>query len=282
MNKVLVHIINPVRVPPSSDLFLAQPITFESLRIAKAFNAEGMEIFQRTVQYPEDHDIIPDFLSKSSDLTSSVLDCGVFKVKKKLPLIQEIVNLAYDVANADYIIYSNVDIAVMPHFYSFIGRKIKEGVDAMVINRRTIANTFKSKDELPEMYSCIGESHPGYDCFVFKKTLAPQMILGNICIGAAYIGLALYLNIRLLSQNFKKFTDEHLTFHIGNDQQWKKKENDEFMAHNKAEFERIKMQLAAKYDNVDEIIDSAFPSLKFMKQNKIKNKNWLTPLKRFF
>jgi hypothetical protein len=256
----LLHIINPVEVAQGSDLKIAQPITFESLIKAREFS-KNMNIQLVTAQYQEDLEIIPDILSKSKNLKKSVKNIGNNELTRKLPLIKDILKRAYNLSKkGDYIIYSNVDIAVMPFFYNWIEIQINLGYDAFVVNRRTISNKYKNPKELDLMYSEIGEIHPGYDCFVFKRDLYKKLILGNICVGAVYIGLALFINLKLIASKFEEFGTQHLTFHIGNDQVWRKEEHNAYAKHNQEEFEKIKLKLARKYRNVVEIVNSAFPN----------------------
>ena len=66
------HIINPVKVSEASDLFVAQPVTFETMRRAKQFAGNEIEVNLITTQYPEDHSIIPEFFTKTKDLDRSV------------------------------------------------------------------------------------------------------------------------------------------------------------------------------------------------------------------
>ncbi len=278
-----VHIINPVKVSSSSDLFVAQPIAFESLRRAKDYAKDRVEVNLLTAQYPEDHEIIPNFFTKTSDLTRSILDIGEFTVNRKLPLIKDILDRAVEnYVEGDYIIYSNADIAAQPHFYEFIAMQIDLGLDAFVINRRTISSEYDKVKQLPLMYADLGESHPGYDCFVFGREMLAQMQFGNICIGAAYIGLSLYLNLKLFSRAFNEFGNEHLTFHIGNDKQWKRSENDPFRRHNEQEFQKIRDQFSIKFKNVQSIVESAFPNLKVGTVKNEKKRNWIKYLKRSF
>jgi len=265
MNYSIFHIINPINIDPNSDLYLAQPVTFESLRRARAYSGNnGISIV--SAQFDEDHSVIPSFIKKTTDLERSIIDLDK-SMKRKLPLIADIINKAFEESqDGDYIIYSNVDIAVMPFFYDWIKDKIDQGVEAFVINRRTISEQFNKPDQLNFMYSQIGEIHPGYDCFVFKRDLVKKMIFGSICIGAIYIGLAFYINLSLFAPNFKEYGEEHLTFHIGNDQIWKSKDNDSYAAHNKRELDRIKEILSAEYSGVENIIKQAFPTIR--NQNK--------------
>lgn len=254
------HIINPVNVSPSSDLYVAQPVTFESMRRAREFSNTDLEVRLLTTQYTEDRMIIPDYFIKTSDLDRSIIDISEFQVKRKLPLIRDILEKAVHYnPQADYVICTNVDIALMPHFYLFVSQKIKEGFDSFVINRRTISKDHNI-NTLGTAYSEYGCDHPGYDCFIFKREMFNDMELGNICIGAAYIGLALFLNLNLLSNKFVEFGDEHLTFHIGNDKVWKNPENSMYEAHNKNEFEKVKKLLGSKYSNVESVLSAAFPN----------------------
>jgi len=257
----IIHIINPVKTSTDSDLYIAQPITFESLKIAKE-NYRN-DVIQCSAQFSEDLSIIPDHIKITRNLKRSVADLGNDSLNRKLPLIKDILRRAYRISKkGDYCIYTNVDIALQPEFYNWVHHKINEGLDAFIINRRTISSHYKDPSELPLMYEESGSQHPGYDCFVFRRELIKKMILENVCIGAAYIGLALFLNIKLLSKNFIEFTDEYLTFHIGDDQVWKKPENNPFAIHNKNEFDKIKRKFKKRFKNVDELIESAFPTLK--------------------
>jgi hypothetical protein len=262
----LTHIINPINVPETSDLFVAQPVTFETLKRAKEFAKQEVKVHLITTQFPEDHSIIPEFFTKTKNLDRSVLDFGTFEKIRKLPMLQDILDRAVDYhSEADYIIYTNVDIAVQPHFYSFIKQKIEEGYDAFVINRRTVGagHTLKT---LAEAYAEIGEAHPGYDCFVFKKDHYADYFLDHICVGAVYVGLALYLNLRLCSTSFLEVPNQKLTFHIGNDQIWKDESNLPFENFNKEAFEKIKDRFKIKKSEVDAILGSAFSTLKKQKE----------------
>ena len=64
----LAHIVNPVVVGPSSDLFFAQPITFESMKAARHSAAGSVEVELLTTQYAEDRAIVPDGFRTTPDL----------------------------------------------------------------------------------------------------------------------------------------------------------------------------------------------------------------------
>jgi len=216
----IAHIINPVKVSTQSDLFVAQPITFETMRRAGNFD-KNLEVDQYYTCYDEDLEFAPVDFTQARLLKRSILDMGTFEVPKKLPLIRDILDALYEASDAEYFIYTNVDIAVMPHFYAEIAMIINDGYDGFVINRRTISDRYKRISSIPKMYSEIGEKHPGFDCFVFKREAYDKYTLGDACIGANWIGRVLISNVIAYADKFKVFEDEHLTFHLGDDRSWK-------------------------------------------------------------
>jgi hypothetical protein len=243
----LTHIINPVNIGPESDLYLAQPVTFASLFNALDFSRNDIQVNLITTQFAEDHSIVPDSFIKTDDLNRSVLDLGEFKHPRKLPLIRDILDRAYLYDNsADYIIYSNVDIAVMPFFYQFISSKINAGYDGLIINRRTISKDFASVEELPLMYSQIGETHPGYDCFVFKRSVYGKFVLENGCIGANWIGRILYANLLVFSSRLFIEDKGHVTFHLGEDGAWLNGNFDDYDLFNKKQAYQVIRALALR------------------------------------
>ncbi len=211
----IAHIINPFIAHPESDLFLAQPITFESLKNAKK-KAEGLvNIELWSAQYKEDEEIVPDFINKTKHLTRSVLDFHLFETKTKLPLITDILQRVYDESEAEYIIYTNVDIGLYPNFYVEVNNIINEGYDAFIINRRRLKAIYSSVNDLEKIYLDKGKSHPGFDCFVFHRQLFPKLLLNGICLGVPFFEISFSNNLFAFSQRFKLFDNEYLTFHIG-------------------------------------------------------------------
>ncbi len=213
----IAHIVNPFNASETSDLFTAQPITFESMRRSKE-QAKGLaEITLLSAQFPEDENMVPEGFVQTPNLTRSVLDHGTFEKPMKLPFIHDILQRMYDSSEAEYLIYTNVDIGVYPDFYTKVVGYIEQGLDAFIINRRRISDRYKNVDQLPEIYQDFGKKHPGFDCFVFHRDLFPKMVLKEICIGVPFIGITTAQNLFALSKNFKLFDRENLTFHIGMD-----------------------------------------------------------------
>jgi hypothetical protein len=162
-------------------------------------------------------------------------------VKRKLPLISDILETLYESCRADYLVYTNVDIALMPYFYSTVVCLLQKGYDAFAINRRTIAEA----GQLPLMFAALGESHKGYDCFVFRRDMYPRFRLGSICVGAAWVGRALLANLVAWSTRFAEFRDFHVTFHIGDAQTWRDSRFSDYQEHNRQEYMTIFSHLEA-------------------------------------
>src|SRR4030065_1772620 len=113
----IAHVINPVVVNELSDLYVAQPITFATMKTARDIASGTLEVILVSAQYPEDIPLVAKEFLLTPNLDRSVLDISTFSKKRKLPLIRDIMNRVYETSDAEYLIYSNVDIALMPHFY---------------------------------------------------------------------------------------------------------------------------------------------------------------------
>lgn len=258
----IAHIINPVKVSEKSDLYVAQPVTFASMRAAKEYAAKNnIKVELLTTQYEEDKEIIPDYFQQLPDLQTSVMEFSTFNAKRKLPLIKDILDRAYQASDgSDYMIYTNVDIALMPHFYVYVDSMIKKGYDGLIINRRTISRKHYLPADLVMMYSEAGEKHPGYDCFVFKREYYSKFILGNACIGANWIGRVLYANLLTFSESLFIETEGHLTFHLGDDGAWLTNKFNDFDQFNKTEAYQTIKQLQSsiadtmKIEQLNEVV----------------------------
>lgn len=215
-------------------MYCAQPITFASLFAAKNFSKHKEKITLCTTQFQEDKSIIPDGFLSLSNLNQSVLDINSELKTRKLPLIKDILNKIKEIDSCDYCIYTNVDIAVMPHFYDTVFEYLEQGHDAIVINRRRLSKRYTKVEELPLMYADLGRSHPGFDCFVFKRSLLDSFILDSICVGISFLEVALVHNIFSFAQKPLYVPDAHLTFHIGMDVLVPRK--NDFYKHNRSVF----------------------------------------------
>ncbi len=255
----IAHIVNPVKPDPTSDLCIAQPVTFKTLEAAKQFSGNA-KIEQLSICYPEDNEIVPHFLRRLENFNRSILDLRVFKKKAKLPILADIIKSAHVNSDADYLIYSNIDIALLPYFYDTVAAIIRRGYDAFAINRRTITDKLNKVDEIALMSAQIGESHYGHDCFVFKKELADNFNLGNVCIGINWVGRVFIWNLIAYAKSFKEFKNLHLTFHIGNERRWKDPLYEDYVQHNKTEAMKV-LQLLDKRTGLKNKLVNEHPHL---------------------
>jgi glycosyltransferase involved in cell wall biosynthesis len=259
----LAHIVNPVVVDEASDLLVAQPITLATMKTAQAQAKDIADVQLYSAQYPEDRAFVPEGFIKTPDLHRSVLDFGEFKVPRKLPILTDILDRLYDAATeADYLIYTNVDIGLMPYFYITVSKIIEQGYDAFTINRRVITEHYTKTEYLPLMYAEIGENHQGHDCFVIKRSLYSKFVLGHVCLGIPYVGLSLLVNCICQANKFIIFKHQHLTFHIGADRIWKDTIFDDYRQHNGNELQ----QVLQHYRNNDKLEHYAHHLVNFKKR----------------
>ncbi len=256
MMRKIAHIINPFIVDKASDLFVAQPITFETMKIAQKFSRGQVDVTLFTAQYPEDRPLIPDGFHVTPDLERSVLDFGSFQKKRKLPLLKDILDRLYEATDAEYLIYTNVDIALMPHFYVAVNAFIEKGYDGFVVNRRTIPPIYSSVAEIPWMYAEAGTKHLGFDCFVFKRNAYPEYKLSAVCLGIPWVNHVLLCNLICQSRNFFVFRKLHLTFHLGDSQVWLKEKYADYYAYNRDEAKKAHAALEEIYGPLEQV--SAF------------------------
>lgn len=232
------HIINPFPCPETSEHGIASTITYESLRIAvEEAQRHGIEIEVSAVVLPGDEIAIKPPAKLTGHLTRTVQDIRPLFPKRPFPLIADILRAGAESSNCDYLIFTNMDIAVQPDFYfqlcELIEKRFEPGTP-FTVYRRNIPNHYNSIEQLPEMYRQLGEIAYGYDCFVFPKSYVSQLDLGNCCIGAAHFDYLLFIALDAVSGfRTKRINDLPLTFHIGNDIAWSSQIN--YIEHNLAE-----------------------------------------------
>jgi hypothetical protein len=233
----LAHLINPFVADPRSDLHLAQPVSFESMRIARETAKGHLKVELLSAQFPEDHAAVPAGFRPTPDLDRSVLDFGEFRKPRKYPLIRDLLDRLYENSEAEYLIFTNVDIGLQPHFYLAVKALIESGHDAFIINRRRIPAKFHSVSDLPNMWAEPGRSHPGFDCFVFHRDLYPKFHLAEVCLGVPFIGITLAQNLFCYAQNFRLIDRDRLSFHIGMEL-FKKRAPREYFVYNRSAFRK--------------------------------------------
>jgi hypothetical protein len=215
----IAHIINPVAAKEGSELALSQPFTYESMRVAVKYAEtvapQSLEVKLYSVQYEEDVRAIPTGFQQLPNLSRSIRDVVKSDSVKKFPFIGDILQALLDNTTAEYLIYTNTDIVLQPHFYVAIEGLIKKGYDAISPTRRRVARDNFGEDNHAYILAQLGKAHPGYDCFVMHRSVVEKFILSNICIGTGYVSVALIHNIIAFAQKPLISDDYFLTTHIG-------------------------------------------------------------------
>ena len=119
----IAHLINPFAPPPGSEWEYVQPITMASMEAARDAAMEVAQVDLLTAQYAGDHEVIPKGFRKTPDLERSVLDVHPTEAPP-YPLIGDLMQRLYDHSEAEYLVYTNIDIAVQPHFYHLLFRTV--------------------------------------------------------------------------------------------------------------------------------------------------------------
>lgn len=246
MNRV-AHIINPFVADPSSDLYTAQPITIESMLQAKQIARGIIDVELLSAHFEEDASVAPAEFKRTKALDRSVLSEHAFQKPIRLPFISDILQRLYEESDATYLIYSNVDIGLYPGFYSRVNELINEGYDAFIINRRRLEAIYTWPSQLAAIYLDEGKSHPGFDCFVFHRSLFPKLKLDGICIGVPFIEIAFSQNLFALAKRFTLIEHERLTFHIGMEV-FKKRAPQEYVRYNQTQFWNLVPHLLVEMD----------------------------------
>jgi hypothetical protein len=210
----IAHLVNTFVPKAGSEFVHVQPITLASMAAAKAVTGPGVEVTLLSCSLAGEDVPLPEGFLRTEPLTRTVADV-VSIPAPPLPLIADLLQRLYTETDAEWLIYTNLDIGLQPHFYEAVAAEIRAGHDALIINRRRIPAHFRRLEELPEMYATTGKAHPGFDCFVFHRDLFPKFSLGLVCIGIPFIEIITAQNLFCHAHNFKLLDRAHLTFHIG-------------------------------------------------------------------
>jgi hypothetical protein len=237
----IIHIINPFSVPEDSEANLVQMKTIESIvnavgyatgivdvHILMKVSPSDLEYFR--TRFKKDYFHFDTLRSDSSKLEKE------FQVERELPLLNDLLSVnqidGLQIEDEDLIVVTNMDICLQPYFYAEITKIRNEGKDVFVINRRTIA---KELIDLPmaQAYTADGDKHIGHDCFVFPYKLLKSFDIREHILGIGFVFRPFLLNCILHSKNFHEFDEAYLTFHYGDDMEWKNEKYNDYLEHNK-------------------------------------------------
>lgn len=226
-----VHLVNPFGSPdgPSNDR--VQAVSYESMRRARGF-CPKTAVHLVAVVAPEDRDCVPEGFELAGVLNRNVTDVASFAHPVRLPLVFDVLELGCTYARklADekredpesvYIVFTNVDIALMPYFYAAVSDIVGRGYETLTIFRRTIPPIDPDPTNLASMYAEYGATHDGFDCFVIPLSQFDRYVRSDACIGRGFVMRSLLYNMVANANKMAIVRKAHLTFHIGDDKHWK-------------------------------------------------------------
>lgn len=246
------HILNPHvgRTTHESEL---QALTFETIRIAARLAAPYVQVRCVCVTDASETGTVPADCVTAEPLTRTVLDIAAFHVPTSLPLVFDILDNGVAVPEApaeiagceDFIIFTNTDIHLQPHFYLGVRELIQAGYDVMDIHRREIPRYVPRLDSLPSMFGEIGIHHGGCDCIVFPRKMYSAFVRNNACVGRSYVMRALVFNLVKQARRMLIAGNTRLTFHLGNERAWSDPRLADYTDFNLAESGRALTAMAA-------------------------------------
>jgi len=240
----IAHLVNPVRMPKTSDLYIAQPIVYRSMvRAREATRDARVTLVAR--RFAEDAGYQAVAFDLDLPLYRSARDLGITEDARKLPLLADVFSLDGLPDEITHVVYTNSDIGLLPHFYDFVADRIVEGHDALVINRRTLPKRFTTPAELTEIYAEIGTDHPGFDCFVVSREILEKCHFADTLVGVHLIGRVVLWNLIARAKKIGYFPSQTLTFHIGDDVPSKSRQGLPYIRHNLKQGAAVARRLGA-------------------------------------
>lgn len=243
------HVVSPFTATGLADRI--QGLTFAAMRQAAEFAAlPGQGLAPPTVDFraavlAADVPFSSRFFSDTVSLARSAADLRPFQVPRPLPLVFDVIDAAVD-DGCDHVIITNVDICPLPHFYRAVARLLDLGFDALIVNRRTLAEGAAEPSLLPIWCADPGRLHEGYDCFVFSVAAARRFVRNDACVGAGGVMRGLIYNMVGTAARMLILTDAHLTCHLGDDKTWTRPELRDYIDHNWDEAVAVLSRLAAE------------------------------------
>lgn len=226
----IIHIVNPFRSPGGDCDDGTQALSYETMRRAKDF-CHDLSVHLAAVVAETEEDCVPGAFDLAGTLNRSVDQVAKFDHPRPLPLLFDILGQGYRYAvklaeqhgeapDDVFLVYTNADICLMPHFYATVAGLVAHGFEAITINRRTIPQYEQCLGNLGKMYAEYGDSHPGYDCFVFPISHFDRYVTSDACIGRDFVARSLLYNMIANARHMVMLRQAHLTFHIGNERAW--------------------------------------------------------------
>lgn len=206
----IAHLVNIFTIEErhkASYLHVAMPVTLSAMYNSREYlhlRKMDIEVKLYAVSHFEDDVECPEGFEMTSPLTSLY--------DNKLPYIYDIFSKFREI-DADYYIYSNIDITPERHFYYEIFSN--ELHDSYSILRHDVPRNYWITREGKK------QDHPGHDCFIFTKSIMEKINLPKeVFVGFPPVGNCIFSELKRLSRKHRVHKLKHLTYHLGNDRNW--------------------------------------------------------------
>lgn len=229
------HVIPVVGASAPSSLRSVQDVTLHSIERALDFSRATMTVDVIAARFPDEETPRREWLRDAPVLTSSSRDVGEFRVPRRLPLLRQVLG-AFDGGRAcDALVLTNADIGLQPAFYEVVAEILDAGYDAFTINRRSVTDSFRLGGGAL-VRSSTGIPHPGSDCFVMSPDLLEGADVGDVLLGVRWVGQTLLEDLAARARRFRRFTDLHVTFHLGDEREWEREDVSDYERFNHQEY----------------------------------------------
>lgn len=227
-----VHLCQPYQNAQAEAELLTQKVTYAAMRRAsQVAKASGIDVVFLGAVFPADELYAAQYFDRTFHLKRASRDLKSFGTERSLPLLFDILTSAAN-CDADYVIFTNVDICPVPHFYCTVDELLARGCDALVINRRTLEGWPADPDLVDLMAADPGSPHRGYDCFVFRRAALTRFVANDAIVGAGGVMQSLIYNLVATSQRLLFLGDVHLTYHLGDNKIWTAPHLRDYIKHN--------------------------------------------------
>lgn len=216
----IAHVIRPGLVSKNSSLKLIQDVTFNSLQVAKEATVVGNAFVEQYIAVYSDEEIpYLDFNNCRLILDRSSLSLAGSPFTLRYALLDEILDKVFEKSNADFIIYSDLDIALKPDFYKGVIELIEKGIDAFAISNHVLNQKYNRLEQFPTMIEAESIKQNEAGCIVYSRNYHKRLLLGNSFAGHNWTNVLLICNLMAVCDSFRLFDDSKLTFSLDMDSQ---------------------------------------------------------------
>lgn len=218
---ILTHVVNPF-FAPGDEHARAVRMTLASLGLARAYaEASGLRIQQLAAVFPTDRGVVAN-LSNAQGIQEVAL-VGDLKAllpavrhPHTLPLLRAILRAGYEHGIGEFLMYSNIDIALQEVAYVQLARLLIRQPLVPISAVREEFEHASSNFNLTDAARLRGHGlpHPGHDLWAFPRKWVADLQLRDVALGVSLVATA--LNLALYARSGCRLTQlsRRISFHV--------------------------------------------------------------------